>query len=190
MQRPWRHYDPLDLQPVKLVGVAAGLRDFFNSFSIEFVSIGFEHSGDFRAVQAGQERIVRYFHSVDGALFSSLSQGMDGQAQFETASILSDGTCLRSVPRGPRPPWNCCRFPVYTNFVGHCSLEELLVRHLIVLGELEQGCGKVIQYTVSDLPEVVCYVDQLMHETIHAVGAPRSPLSVPSASSVRLMATH
>jgi len=189
MQRPWRPYEPFDLQPAEMAAAAQVTRDRFNGYSIEFLSLGFEPAGDYRITQAGQSHFVRYFLSSDGAVFCFLNDETADEMGFEFGSVLADGTWLRSVPTAPQPPWNCCRFPVHVNFGSDCGLEELLVKHLLLLSELEPGCGHAIRYRAEQLPEVARYTDQLRHETIHAIGAPLNPLPIPQSQSASALAS-
>lgn len=179
MQQPWRPFDRFEFEPFELLAGSSASHDYLLSYSIEFVSLGFEPAGDYRVTDPGESALSRYCRSGDGAVLGWVSETAKGNRTLQFASILSDGTLVRSVPSPPVTPWNCCRFPIWVNFEPGSSLEDLLVVHLKSLIDLEHGCGPTVKYRASQLYEVVHYMRQLEHETLHAEGAPAEALTMP-----------
>ena len=177
MQKPWRPSPSICLKPINVRALSQQTRDALLAHSIEFVSLGFEHRGDFRLSIGDEEESVRFFQSVDGAILGRITNDPFHGA-FELGSILADGTFVRSIPRAPFAPWSCCRFPVHVVFGGDGDVEELLVKHLKALAELEPGCGPTNYYEPHQLEDVVTYCHALLHETVYAQDAPDDPLTV------------
>jgi hypothetical protein len=193
MLKPWRPCEPCDLEPVDLDELPDPDRSILMSHTIEAVSIGFVAAGDYRIIwgdgSPDDRQTVRYFQSADGAVLGWFADRPGSTATRGFASLLQDGTCVKSIPEHPFAPWSCCRFPVYVNFGAGCSLEDLLVLHLTSLAELEHGCGPTLKYAASQVPEIVAYMLALEHETEHGLGAPPEALpEIPEPVASELIA--
>lgn len=179
MLKPWRPCEPCDLQPVELDELPDPHRSLLLGHTIEAVSIGFVPAGDFRITGGDQQedpQTVRFFQSADGAVLGWIADRAGSISPQGFASLLQDGTCVKSIPQHPYAPWSCCRFPVYVNFGAGCSFEDLLVMHLTSVAELEHGCGATFKYPPSQVPEIVAYLLALEHETEYGLGAPSEAL--------------
>lgn len=186
MQKLWRPCPSIRLEPVDVNSLPTETRDHLLSYSIDLVSLGFEHRGDFLLHRDDDVESVRFFQSADGAVLARISES-SGKRSFDFGSILADGTYVRSIPHAPAAPWNCCRFPVHVLFGDGCGIEDLLVMHLQALAELEHGCGITSRYEASRLEEVVIYLHELVHETVYAQGAPDELLAVPQPTDTRTL---
>lgn len=194
MLKPWRPCEPCDLEPVDVDDLPDPHRSVLLSHSIQIVSIGFVPAGDFRVTWGddppGGPQVVRCFQSSDGAVLGWIADRPGLLTPFGFASLLEDGTCVKSTPDEAHAPWSCCRFPVYVNFGAGCSLEDLLVVHLTSLAELEHGCGPTLRYAASQVGDIVGYMSALEHETEYGLGAPPEALPDLPAPSHRELVTH
>lgn len=190
MQQPWQPCEPLALEPLDLNALSSSTRDFLLSYTIEFVSIGFLHAGDFRLSRDCTSQEARYFQSSDGAVLGWACVAAGGERSFGYVSVLEDGTLVRSTPEESCAPWSCCRFPVHVNFGSGCGLEELLVSHLKSLTDLEHGCGPTVRYAADKVPEVLRYQHVLMHATEYGQGAPATSIPDAPVGGTRVMAAR
>jgi hypothetical protein len=193
MLKPWRPCEPCDLEPVDLDELPDAHRNILLSQTIEFVSVGFVPAGDFRLVCGDdpqkEPQSVRCFQSSDGAVLGWVADRPGSMAPLGLASLLQDGTVVKSIPQQPFAPWSCCRFPVYVNFEAECGLEELLVMHLTSVAELEHGCGSTLKYSPAQVPEIVAYMQTLEHETAYGLGAPAESIpEIPQPAARELVA--
>ena len=131
MLKPWRPWQPWDLEPVEVDELPDPQRSVLLSRTIEVISIGLVPAGDYRVVQQSEPhekpQSVRCFQSSDSAVLCWVADREGSLPQYGFASLLEDGTCVKSVPDHPHAPWSCCRFPVYVNFGAGCALEDLLL---------------------------------------------------------------
>lgn len=198
MLKPWRPWEPCDLEPVEIDELPDPQRSVLLSRTIEVVAIGQVPVGDFRVLQSNDPhqdlhqdpQTVRFFQSTDHAVLCWVADGAGSLASFGFVSLLEDGTCVKSIPAHPHAPWSCCRFPVYVNFGAGCTLEDLLLMHLTSLADLEHGCGPTLRYSESQVSEIFAYMSALEHETEYGLGAPPETLPELPVSSRQELVAH
>ena len=178
MQTRWYPCPRIGLEPIDVDSLTSDSRDDMARYERQYAAIGFEDRGTYELHRDSEVVPVRFFQSTDGAVLGQINESGNGPA-FEFASVLEDGTYVRSIPSAPVAPWNCCRFPVHVVFGPGCGVEDLLIRHLNGVAELEQGCGTAHRYEAHRLEEVVTYLHDLVHETIYAQDAPIEELPIP-----------
>jgi hypothetical protein len=194
MLKPWRPCEPCDVEPVDLTELPDAHHSVLLSYTIEVVSIGFVPAGDFRVAwgddPAEDPQTVRCFQSSDAAVLGWIADRPGSITPLGFASLLQDGTVVKSIPQHPFAPWSCCRFPVYVNFGPDCGLEELLVMHLTSVAELEHGCGPTLKYPPAQIPEIIAYMQTLERESEYGLGAPAESIpDVPQPAAHELV-TH
>ena len=194
MLKPWRPWEPCELEPVEVDELPDPQRSMLLGRTIEVISIGLVPVGDYRVVQANdpqpKPQTVRWFQSSDSAVLCWVADRAGALPEVGLASLLEDGTCVKSVAEPPHAPWSCCRFPVYVNFGAGCALEDLLLMHLTSLAELEHGCGPTLRYGASQISEVFAYMSALEHETEYGLGAPAEMLPELPVPSVQELVAH
>lgn len=190
MLKPWCPREAFEMAPVEFEELPELSRNLLLSHTIEFVSLGLVTAGDFGVRGEDTLQALRSFQSPDGAVLGWVADLQRPGDAIGLVSLLEDGTCVKTTPDEPHPPWSCCRFPVYVNFGAGCGLEDLLVMHLTALAELEHGCGPTLKYAASQVGEIMAYVAALEHETEHGLGAPPEALPEVPSPALRELVTH